>query len=85
MRERTLRPPRYAAFSKFVELVHSPEYERSVPMEKGHLLVMNNWRTLHGRAGGQASTDRHVVGGTILREAVYSRARALLDEVRRGD
>ena len=65
-----------------MELVHSPEFERSVPMQQGNLLVMNNWRTLHGRAGGQASANRHVVGGTILREAVYSRARSLLDEVR---
>ena len=73
-------PKWYAAFGRFVELVHSPDYEREVPMEKGTILIMNNWRVLHGRAGGRASGDRHVVGGTVLREAIYSRARSLLDE-----
>jgi trimethyllysine dioxygenase len=45
-------------------------------MEANSILLMNNWRVLHGRAGGRAaSSDRHVlVGGTIVREAIYSRA-----------
>ena len=46
--------------------------------------VMNNWRVLHGRAGGKASGDRHVVGGTVLREALYSNAKALLEEAQSG-
>jgi trimethyllysine dioxygenase len=40
-------------------------------MEAKSILVMNNWRVLDGRAGGRASPDRHVVGGTIVREAIY--------------
>ena len=44
--------------------------------------LMQNWRTLHGRAGGKASSDRTLVGGTITREAFYSTARRLTREQR---
>ena len=73
----------YQAFSTFVGMLHSDEYQRTVEMTEGTILLMNNWRTLHGRAGGRASPDRHLVGGTITRENVYSVAmqlsRALAD------
>ena len=39
-------PKWYAAFARFVELVHSDEFERKVPMHKGRLFLMNNWRVL---------------------------------------
>ncbi|KAJ1444484.1 hypothetical protein M885DRAFT_552825 [Pelagophyceae sp. CCMP2097] len=74
-------PKWYVAFSRFVELLHSPDFERTIPMEAGNLLVMNNWRTLHGRAGGRATSNRHVVGGTVLRESVFSAAAALHAEL----
>ena len=77
-------PAWYRAFARFVELVHSEEYERKVPMRKGRFFLMNNWRVLHGRAGGVASSDRMLVGGTITREAIYSQARRLLRERREG-
>lgn len=70
-------PQWYAAFSKFVSMLHSDEYQRTVEMEAGNILLMNNWRTLHGRAGGRASPNRHLVGGTITRENVYSVAEQL--------
>ncbi|KAK7247677.1 gamma-butyrobetaine dioxygenase [Aureococcus anophagefferens] len=70
-------PRYYAAFSTFVEMLHNPKYERTVDMAEGNLLVMNNWRTLHGRAGGRASPNRHIVGGTVLREAIFSKAMGL--------
>ena len=66
---------RYRAFSRFVELLHSEEFERKIPMERGRFLLMHNWRVLHGRAGAAASANRMVVGGTITREAFYSQAR----------
>ena len=47
--------------------------------------VMNNWRTLHGRAGGRASPNRDVVGGTVLREAIYSKAAALHAELQQAE
>lgn len=74
-------PKWYAAFDKFVSLVHDESYQRTVPMEAGTVLLMNNWRVFHGRAGGRATSDRKVVGGTILRESFYSRARDLTNEV----
>jgi len=77
-------PKWYAAFARFVELVHSDEFERKVPMFKGRFFLMNNWRVLHGRAGGVASSDRMLVGGTITRESIYSQARRLLRERREG-
>ena len=58
-------------------MLHSDEYQRTVEMEAGNILLMNNWRTLHGRAGGRASPNRHLVGGTITRENVYSVAEQL--------
>ena len=53
-------------------------------MQKGKFFLMNNWRVLHGRAGGVASSDRVLVGGTITRESIYSQARRLLRERRSG-
>lgn len=70
-------PQWYAAFHRYVELAHSPRFQRRLEMKKGRFLVMNNWRVLHGRAAGAASADRTLVGGTITREAVYAKARLL--------
>jgi len=73
-------PDWFAAFSQFVQLLH--EQEVTVDMNENTILLMNNWRVLHGRAGNRASPDRHVVGGTILRESVYSRAMQLARHLR---
>ena len=35
---------------------------------------MNNWRTMHGRAG-LAGKTRTILGGTVTREAFYSAVR----------
>mmetsp|Transcript_90089 Transcript_90089/g.280442 ORF Transcript_90089/g.280442 Transcript_90089/m.280442 type:complete len:461 (+) Transcript_90089:67-1449(+) len=70
----------FAAYRKFVDMVHSPEFERSVRMEKNQILVLQNWRVMHGRGHAAQSPDRTLVGGTVTREAVYSRARQLLEE-----
>jgi alpha-ketoglutarate-dependent taurine dioxygenase len=71
-------PKWYAAFHRFVELIHNDKYEVKVPMKKGRFMLMNNWRILHGRAGGAASSNRILVGGTITRESIYSQSRRLL-------
>jgi alpha-ketoglutarate-dependent taurine dioxygenase len=73
-------PKWYAAYMKFARMIHSKEFERLVPMKKGQILVMNNWRVLHGRAGHQ-SPDRTLFGGSVTREAIYSRSRQLMLEV----
>lgn len=80
--------PWYAAYMQFADLIHSDEFERAVPMAEGDLLVMNNWRLLHGRDGSRdgaesnlQSQNRILVGGTVTREAVVHRARQLIEEL----
>jgi trimethyllysine dioxygenase len=67
----------YPAFGKFYELVHSPEFMRPVSVSKGQLIIFNNWRTMHGRAGlkGKART---ILGGTVSRDGIYSAARGAI-------
>ncbi len=73
-------PKWYAAYMKFAKMIHSQEFERLVPMKKGQILVMNNWRVLHGRAARQ-NPKRILFGGTVTREAIYSRSRQLMQEL----
>jgi alpha-ketoglutarate-dependent taurine dioxygenase len=70
--------PWYAAFNKFVTLIHSEEFETTVEMSAGRFLIMHNWRVMHGRAGNRASSTRTVVGGTVTREGFFSRATQLM-------
>jgi len=67
----------YPAFGKFYELVHSKEFMRPVALSKGQLIIFNNWRALHGRAGlkGKART---ILGGTVNRDSIYSAARGAI-------
>ena len=74
-------PRWYAAYTKWVTMIHDPKYEVEVDMRAGKMLVFHNWRTLHGRAGGRASADRTLIGGTVTREAFFSRAAELLEVV----
>ena len=56
--------------------VHSPEFQIHLTLREGELLMMNNWRTMHGRAGlkGKART---ILGGTVTRDAFVSATREL--------
>jgi len=67
----------YEAYQKYVDMLHSPEFERTVEMKTGRLILLQNWRVLHGRAGYQ-SPSRTLVGGTITRENFYSKACQLI-------
>ena len=42
----------YNAYTVFNDMIHGPEFEVEVPMGKGQMLILDNWRVLHGRAGG---------------------------------
>ena len=42
----------YRAYTLFNEMIHGPEFEVQVPIGKGQMLILDNWRVLHGRAGG---------------------------------
>ena len=57
-------------------MVHSPEFQIHLTLKEGELLMMNNWRTMHGRAGlkGKART---ILGGTVTRDAFVSATREL--------
>jgi alpha-ketoglutarate-dependent taurine dioxygenase len=68
----------YDAYLKFNDMIHGPEFEVEVAINQGQMLVLNNWRVLHGRAGGRSSPDRCIMGGTVVREAFCSRATNLL-------
>ena len=73
-------PKWYAAYAKWTTMLHDAKYEVEVEMQAGKMLIFHNWRTLHGRAGGRASRDRTLIGGTVTREAFYSRATELMRE-----
>lgn len=64
---------RYAAYHKFSRMLEMPAFERELPMPTGDLMIMNNWRVLHGRAGatdgsenGKQSRDRMLTGGKCI-------------------
>lgn len=72
-------PKFWEALRCFYGLVHSPEFQTHLTLQAGQLLLMNNWRTMHGRAGlkGKART---ILGGTVTRESFYSRMRLAQQE-----
>lgn len=76
-----LFPKWFAALALFNSLINDPDFKRTIPMQQGSMLLMNNWRVLHGRAAGMASVDRKIVGGTITRESFFSKAIELVKEV----
>lgn len=69
--------PWYSAFRKYVNMLHDNEFEIHIEMREGEILLIQNWRVMHGRAGFQ-SPERTLVGGTITRENFYSKACQLL-------
>lgn len=82
------RTPSTVPFDKFVEwheayllwneMIHSPEFEVEVPISQKQMLILDNWRVLHGRAGGKSSPNRVIMGGTVVREAFHSKAVQLM-------
>merc|ERR1711988_1318099 len=48
----------YRAFLVWNDMIHGSEFEVEVPLGAGQILVIDNWRVLHGRAGGQSSSNR---------------------------
>lgn len=71
-------PSWYRAYLLWNEMIHSPEFEVEVAMNAGQLLLIDNWRVLHGRKGGASSPDRVLMGGTVLREGFVSKALQLM-------
>lgn len=71
-------PKWYRALTVWNDMIHSSEFEVELPLRAGQILVFDNWRVLHGRAANACSPDRLLMGGTVLREAFYSRAIQLM-------
>jgi len=53
-------------------------------MQAGDIIVVQNWRVMHGRDGARdgsksnlQSPDRVITGGTVTRENIYCAARQL--------
>ena len=70
----------YEALQTWYNMTHSEEFQMHFKLRKGQMIVMNNWRMLHGRAGLEGKR-RIILGGTITRDAFYSVARfALADK-----
>ena len=59
-------------------MIHSPQFEVEVPISQKQMLILDNWRVLHGRAGGKSSPNRVIMGGTVVREAFHSKAVQLM-------
>ena len=72
-------PKYFNALKTFYNIVHSPEFQVGIKLQAGQCLMMNNWRTMHGRAG-LAGKKRTILGGTVTREAFYSQVRRLRQE-----
>jgi len=71
-------PEWYRAYGMWTQMIHGPEFEVEVPINEGHILLIDNWRVLHGRAGKHCSPNRCIMGGTVVREAFHSKAIQLM-------
>lgn len=67
----------YEALQTWYNMTHSDEFQMHFKLQKGQMIIMNNWRMMHGRAGLEGK-KRIILGGTVTRDAFYSRARFTL-------
>ena len=66
----------YAAYRTFAEMLQSDEFMIRFRLNSGELLVIDNWRVLHGRTGFDPSTGtRHLQGCYVDRDELFSRWR----------
>lgn len=68
----------YDAYLLWNEMIHGTEFEVELPISQGQMLILDNWRVLHGRACGKSSPNRVIMGGTVVREAFHSKAIQLM-------
>lgn len=65
----------YSALHEFDALASSPELQVEVAMRPGDMVIVDNWRVLHGRRAFRG--ERLIAGGYINREDVESTTRLL--------
>ena len=69
----------YEALQTWYNMTHSDEFQLHFKLQKGQMIIMNNWRMMHGRAGLEGK-QRIILGGTVTRDAYYSTARLMLQK-----
>ncbi len=70
-----------AAYRRFSQLLQDPEYNAEFLVSPGQILVVDNWRILHGRTGIWNPNLKRIVLGAYLEEETFRcRRRILLGE-----
>ena len=69
----------YEELQTWYNMTHSEEFQMHFKLQKGQMIIMNNWRMMHGRAGLEGK-QRIILGGTVTRDAYYSVARLALQK-----
>jgi gamma-butyrobetaine dioxygenase len=70
-----------AAYRRFSELLQDPQYNLEFLLTPGEVLVVNNWRVLHGRTGiWNPNLQRVLLGGYLEEETFRCRRRILLGD-----
>lgn len=68
-----------AAYRRFTELLQDPQYNVEFLLTPGQVLVVHNWRVLHGRTGiSSPDLKRSLFGAYLEEETFRSRRRILL-------
>jgi len=65
------------AYEMWLDLVEDARFKKQVHWPEGSMIVINNWRVLHGRALQDPGTQRTMVFGYITRSNVSGRYRLL--------
>jgi alpha-ketoglutarate-dependent taurine dioxygenase len=65
----------YIALQKFSRLILGGKYEIKITLEKGVVIIIDNWRILHGRTA--FTGQRHMTGCYVGRTDWLSSARVL--------
>lgn len=66
------------AYRRFSELLQDPEYNAEFLLNPGQVLVVNNWRVLHGRTGISSNNLQRSLLGTYLEEETFRCRRRIL-------
>jgi len=70
-----------AAYRRFSELLQDPKYNTEFLLAPGQVLVVDNWRVLHGRTGiWNPSLQRILLGAYLEEESFRCRRRILLGD-----
>ncbi|NEO53502.1 MAG: taurine catabolism dioxygenase TauD [Okeania sp. SIO3B5] len=70
-----------AAYQRFSQLLQYPEYNAEFLLTPGQVLVVDNWRVLHGRTGiWNPNLQRILLGAYLEEESFRCRRRVLLGD-----